>query len=59
MEAINIEQAIKLAELRAKDIKEYDTLMKNLFSVYTDFIVFENEFEKIVEQYEKSKEGKK
>ena len=59
MEAINIEQAIKLATIRAKDVKEYDKIMTNLFTVYADFIVFEDEFEKVVAQFEKAKEAKK
>ena len=59
MDAINIEQAIKLAEIRAKSVKEYDKIMTNLFTVYADFIIFENEFEKVLTQYEKSAEENK
>ena len=59
MEAINIEQAIKLAEMRAKDIKEYENLMANLFVVYYDFVIFESNFEEVVARFDKDKEEKK
>ena len=59
MEAINITEAIKLAELRAKSPKKYDKLMANLFSVYADFIIFEHEFEKTLNKYEQMWRKKK
>lgn len=52
MEAINITEVMKLAELRGKSLKKYDKHMANLFVVYSDFIVFEHEFEKVVKKYE-------
>ena len=45
-------EAIKLAELRQKDVKKYEDLMKHLFFVYTDFVVFDKQFVKAVKELE-------
>ena len=54
MEAINITEAMKLAELKGKSEKKYNKLMGNLFAVYADFVLFEHEFEKTLDNYEKA-----
>ncbi len=45
-------EAIKLAELRQKSKKKYESLMQHLFSVYTDFVIFDREFGKVYEKFE-------
>ena len=49
----NLQEAIKLAKLRLKNKKEYEDVMANLFSVHTDFMIFEREINKIYRKLEK------
>ena len=51
----NFKEVMELAALRIKNRKEYEDLMGSIFSVYSDFVVFDKEFETVVEKIEKSR----
>ncbi len=53
MDSSGLKEIIELAKLRMKSKKEYETVMANLFSVHTDFMVFERELDKVYQDFEK------
>jgi len=53
MDSTGLKESIELAKMRATDKKGYENLMANLFSVHTDFIVFEREMDKVYKKFEK------
>jgi hypothetical protein len=59
MEDTNLKEAIELAKIRQKDRKVYEDLMSNLFTVYSDFIIFERELDKVLAKFEAAWEAEK
>ncbi len=52
MDNSGFKESIELAKLRMKSRDAYEMLMANLFSVHTDFIVFEREMDKVYKKFE-------